>query len=62
MQHLKKHGAMFNGIIANSGNANAFTHQQGINDAIAMAGLLATSWASTRTPSASLRPVSLADQ
>jgi glutamate N-acetyltransferase/amino-acid N-acetyltransferase len=41
-EHLKKNGEMFNGIIANSGCANAFTHQQGINDAIAMAGMLAT--------------------
>jgi glutamate N-acetyltransferase/amino-acid N-acetyltransferase len=41
-QHIKMQGAMFNGIIANSGNANAFTHQQGINDAIAMSGMLAT--------------------
>ena len=28
-EHLKKHGKEFNGIIANSGNANAFTHEQG---------------------------------
>ena len=48
---------MFNGIIANSGNANAFTHQQGINDAIAMACLLATKLALTRTPSGSLTGV-----
>ncbi|OPY25708.1 MAG: Glutamate N-acetyltransferase [Methanocella sp. PtaU1.Bin125] len=41
-EHIRKHGHEFNGIIANSGNANAFTHQQGINDAIAMAGMLAT--------------------
>ncbi len=39
--HLKKHGHMFNGIIANSGCANAFTHEQGVNDAIAMANILA---------------------
>lgn len=39
--HLKTNGNMFNGIIANSGNANAFTHEQGIKDAIAMANLLA---------------------
>lgn len=39
--HLKTNGKEFNGIIVNSGNANAFTHQQGIKDAIEMAGLLA---------------------
>jgi len=40
-EHVKKHGQAFNGIIASSGCANAFTHEQGIQDAIAMAGLLA---------------------
>ncbi|MCD1295487.1 ornithine acetyltransferase [Methanocella sp. CWC-04] len=40
-EHLKECGQMFNGIIANSGNANAFTHEQGIKDAISMANLLA---------------------
>lgn len=40
--HLKTNGAMFNGIIANSGGANAFTHEQGIRDAIAMANILAS--------------------
>ncbi|CAJ35096.1 bifunctional ornithine acetyltransferase/N-acetylglutamate synthase [Methanocella arvoryzae] len=39
--HLKKMGKEFNGIIANSGCANAFTHEQGVKDAIAMANLLA---------------------
>jgi glutamate N-acetyltransferase / amino-acid N-acetyltransferase len=39
--HIQKHGHMFNGIIANSGCANAFTHEQGVNDAIAMANILA---------------------
>ena len=39
--HIATNGGDFNGIIANSGCANAFTHEQGINDAIAMAGLLA---------------------
>jgi glutamate N-acetyltransferase/amino-acid N-acetyltransferase len=40
-QHLEQHGRSFNGIIANSGCANAFTHEQGVRDAIGMAGLLA---------------------
>lgn len=40
--HLASNGSMFNGIIVNSGNANAFTHEQGIKDAIAMAELLAS--------------------
>jgi glutamate N-acetyltransferase/amino-acid N-acetyltransferase len=40
--HVKKNGNMFHGIIANSGCANAFTHDQGVMDAIAMANLLAT--------------------
>jgi glutamate N-acetyltransferase/amino-acid N-acetyltransferase len=39
--HIETNGGDFNGIIANSGCANAFTHEQGINDAIAMSGLLA---------------------
>ncbi|WP_424357100.1 bifunctional ornithine acetyltransferase/N-acetylglutamate synthase [Methanocella sp. MCL-LM] len=39
--HLKKKGKEFNGLIVNSGNANAFTHEQGIKDAITMANLLA---------------------
>ncbi len=39
--HLKTNGAVFNGIIANSGGANAFTHEQGVKDAIEMAHLLA---------------------
>src|SRR5208337_151246 len=39
--HLKTNGSMFNGIIANSGCANAFTHEQGVRDAIAMANILA---------------------
>jgi len=41
MDHVRTNGALFNGIIANSGGANAFTHEQGIHDAIAMANLLA---------------------
>jgi glutamate N-acetyltransferase/amino-acid N-acetyltransferase len=40
--HLETNGALFNGIIANSGGANAFTHEQGVSDAIAMANLLAS--------------------
>ncbi len=40
--HIRTNGAMFNGIIANSGGANAFTHEQGIRDAIAMASILAS--------------------
>jgi glutamate N-acetyltransferase/amino-acid N-acetyltransferase len=40
-EHVKKNGNMFNGIIANSGCANAFTHEQGIRDAITMANVLA---------------------
>ncbi|MDI6897820.1 bifunctional ornithine acetyltransferase/N-acetylglutamate synthase [Methanocella conradii] len=40
-EHLKSSGGLFNGIIANSGGANAFTHEQGIKDAREMAGLLA---------------------
>lgn len=40
--HLRTNGAMFNGIIANSGGANAFTHEQGIKDAIEMARILAS--------------------
>ncbi len=40
--HLRTNGTMFNGIIANSGGANAFTHEQGIRDAIEMARLLAS--------------------
>lgn len=40
--HLLTNAREFNGIIANSGCANAFTHGQGVNDAIAMAGLLAS--------------------
>lgn len=40
--HVEKHGTEFYGIIANSGGANAFTHEQGIKDAIGMAGLLAS--------------------
>src|SRR5512146_3115446 len=39
--HLKTNGALFNGIIANSGGANAFTHEQGVKDAIGMANILA---------------------
>lgn len=39
--HVRTNGALFNGIIANSGGANAFTHEQGVHDAIAMANLLA---------------------
>lgn len=39
--HIKNHGNTFNGIIANSGCANAFTHEQGVKDAIAMANILA---------------------
>jgi glutamate N-acetyltransferase/amino-acid N-acetyltransferase len=39
--HVKTNGATFNGIIANSGGANAFTHEQGIRDAIEMARMLA---------------------
>ncbi len=39
--HLEKKGKEFNGLIVNSGNANAFTHEQGIKDAITMANLLA---------------------
>jgi glutamate N-acetyltransferase/amino-acid N-acetyltransferase len=39
--HLRTNGIMFNGIIANSGGANAFTHEQGIRDAIEMANVLA---------------------
>jgi glutamate N-acetyltransferase/amino-acid N-acetyltransferase len=39
--HVETNGGEFNGIIANSGCANAFTHEQGVNDAVAMAGLLA---------------------
>lgn len=39
--HIRASGATFNGIIANSGGANAFTHEQGLRDAAAMAGLLA---------------------
>ncbi|HMK45060.1 MAG TPA: bifunctional ornithine acetyltransferase/N-acetylglutamate synthase [Methanocella sp.] len=39
--HLKKKGGDFNGIIASSGCANAFTREKGIKDAIAMANLLA---------------------
>jgi len=40
--HLKTNGTLFNGIIANSGGANAFTHEQGIRDAIEMADILAS--------------------
>jgi glutamate N-acetyltransferase/amino-acid N-acetyltransferase len=40
--HVQTHGDMFNGIIANSGGANAFTHEQGIKDAIEMANILAS--------------------
>lgn len=40
--HLRTNGATFNGIIANSGGANAFTHEQGIKDAIEMARILAS--------------------
>jgi glutamate N-acetyltransferase/amino-acid N-acetyltransferase len=40
--HLRTNGATFNGIIANSGGANAFTREQGVRDAIAMANLLAS--------------------
>jgi glutamate N-acetyltransferase / amino-acid N-acetyltransferase len=40
--HLRTNGALFNGIIANSGGANAFTHEQGIKDAIEMANILAS--------------------
>ena len=39
--HVEMNGSEFHGIIANSGCANAFTHEQGVHDAIAMAGLLA---------------------
>jgi len=39
--HVRTNGSKFNGIIANSGCANAFTHEQGVRDAIAMANLLA---------------------
>jgi glutamate N-acetyltransferase/amino-acid N-acetyltransferase len=40
--HIMTNGALFNGIIANSGGANAFTHERGVSDAIAMANLLAS--------------------
>ncbi len=40
--HVRANAALFNGIIANSGGANAFTHEQGIKDAIAMANILAS--------------------
>lgn len=40
--HVRTNGVLFNGIIANSGGANAFTHEQGVHDAIAMANMLAT--------------------
>jgi len=39
--HLEKNGGRLCGIIANSGNANAFTGEQGMADARAMAALLA---------------------
>ncbi len=39
--HVRTNGDLFHGIIANSGGANAFTHEQGVHDAIAMANLLA---------------------